>query len=165
MSADNQLAPSLDLRDDSVAQTVGVGALFRQPRMAGNNRRRGAAAVEFAIVAPVLILLLMGMFEFGRTLMVQQILTNGAREGARKSVLPGATEANVLSTIDSYMSSSGLAGHTRQVSPNPTSAQTGDPIRVTVSIPYNTVSWLPLGLAGHLRNATLSASVEMRKEQ
>ncbi|HUG68005.1 MAG TPA: TadE family protein [Pirellulaceae bacterium] len=47
------------------------------------RKQRGAAAVEFAAVAPIFVLLLFGMLEFGRMVMVQQILTNATREGAR----------------------------------------------------------------------------------
>lgn len=44
---------------------------------------RGAVAVEFAILAPVLIMILMGIMEFGRAYNAQVSLTNAAREGVR----------------------------------------------------------------------------------
>ncbi|WP_113719564.1 TadE/TadG family type IV pilus assembly protein [Arthrobacter dokdonensis] len=44
---------------------------------------RGAAAVEFALVVPVLLLLLFGIIEFGRVYNAQIELTGAAREGAR----------------------------------------------------------------------------------
>lgn len=44
---------------------------------------RGAAAVEFAILAPILIMLLLGIMEFGRAYNVQITLSNAAREGVR----------------------------------------------------------------------------------
>jgi Flp pilus assembly protein TadG len=44
---------------------------------------RGAAAVEFALILPVLILLIVGMLEFSRAYNAQLSLTNAAREGAR----------------------------------------------------------------------------------
>lgn len=46
-------------------------------------RERGAAAVEFALILPVIILLLLGMIEFSRVYNVQISLSNAAREGAR----------------------------------------------------------------------------------
>ena len=49
--------------------------------------RRGATIVEFALVAPLLFLVVIGMVEFGRMVMVQQILTNASREGARQGIL------------------------------------------------------------------------------
>ncbi|SDJ41652.1 TadE-like protein [Arthrobacter cupressi] len=47
------------------------------------NSERGAVAVEFALLAPVLVLLLLGIMEFGRAYNAQVSLTNAAREGVR----------------------------------------------------------------------------------
>lgn len=47
------------------------------------SSERGAVAVEFAILAPVLVMLLLGIIEFGRAYNVQISLTNAAREGVR----------------------------------------------------------------------------------
>jgi Flp pilus assembly protein TadG len=51
--------------------------------------------VEFAVVAPLLFLLIFGMIEFGRMVMVQQILTNASREGARRGILEQSTATEV----------------------------------------------------------------------
>lgn len=48
-----------------------------------NASERGAAAVEFALLAPVLVMILLGIMEFGRAYNVQVSLTNAAREGVR----------------------------------------------------------------------------------
>jgi Flp pilus assembly protein TadG len=125
--------------------------------------RRGAAAVEFALVAPLLFLLILGMVEFGRMLMVQQILTNGAREGARKAVLPGVSDSQVNQTIDDYLSGAGISGFSRSVSPSASSAAEGSPITVVVSVPYQNVTWIPV--PAFLGNRTLTAQVIMRKEE
>jgi Flp pilus assembly protein TadG len=50
------------------------------------NRRRGGVTVEAALVLPVIITFLFGIMEYGRYLMMLQILTNAAREGARYAV-------------------------------------------------------------------------------
>jgi Flp pilus assembly protein TadG len=47
------------------------------------SSERGAVAVEFAILAPLLIMLLLGIMEFGRAYNVQESLSNAAREGVR----------------------------------------------------------------------------------
>ena len=67
---------------------------LRKPCRMTRGKRFGAAAVEFAIVAPLFFLLVFGMVEFGRMVMIQQVLTNGSREGARKAVLDGATSSH-----------------------------------------------------------------------
>lgn len=68
-----------------------------------DHHRRGAAAVEFALVAPLFLGLVLGIVEFGRAMMVGQLVTNAAREGARLAVLNGATndqvEAAVVDTL------------------------------------------------------------------
>jgi Flp pilus assembly protein TadG len=124
--------------------------------------RRAAAAVEFAVVVPVLVLLIFGMIEFARLMMVEQILTNGARVGARKASLPGTTSSDVTTAVNTYMTNSGLSGHTTTVSPDPSTANPNDAITVTVSIPFNNVSWLPVPM--FLGGKTLSGSVVMAKE-
>jgi Flp pilus assembly protein TadG len=129
----------------------------------GPFRRRGAAIAEFAVVVPVLILLFFGLLEFGRMMMVEQILTNAAREGCRKAVLPGTTSDDVTTVVNNYLSNSGISGaNTPTVTPAPDSANAGDAITVTVSINFNNVSWLPV--PQWLGNKTISASVVMAKE-
>jgi len=49
--------------------------------------QNGATAVEFALILPLLVLLLFGIIEFGLILYNKQIITNAAREGARYGVV------------------------------------------------------------------------------
>jgi Flp pilus assembly protein TadG len=127
------------------------------------TRRRGAAIAEFAVVVPVLILLIFGMLEFSRLMMVEQVLVNAAREGARKASLPGTTTSDVTTVVNDYLTNSGISGaNAPTVSPAPDSANAGDAITVTVSVPFNNVSWLPVPM--FLGGKTLSASVVMCKE-
>ena len=57
--------------------------------MRTNLRRnqRGAALIETAITIPIMLLVAVGIFEFGRAYQTWQVLTNAAREGARQAVL------------------------------------------------------------------------------
>jgi Flp pilus assembly protein TadG len=128
------------------------------------RNRRGAAAVEFAFVAPVFFLLVFGMIEFGRAMMVEQILTNASREGARLAILDGSTISSVNTTVTGYLSNVGLSGATITVSPDPaaTTSVYGTPITVTVRIPFANVSWLPTPI--FLSGKTLGASSVMRRE-
>ena len=127
------------------------------------RNRRGAAAVEFAMVAPLFFLLVFGMIEFGRMVMIQQILTNASREGARVAVLDGATTAEVTSAVEEYMVTASVAGTDISVSPNPPdSAGYGEPVTVSVSVPFDQVSWLPSPM--FLGGNTLSAATVMRRE-
>ena len=55
------------------------------------NSDRGAVAVEFALLLPLLVLLIFGMIDFGRAINAQITITQAAREGARVLALPGGT--------------------------------------------------------------------------
>ena len=66
---------------------------------------RGAAAVEFAIVLPLLVLLLFGAVEFGLLLYNQQVITNASREGARAGIVaqtPRVSDAEISAVVASY---------------------------------------------------------------
>lgn len=127
------------------------------------DRRRGTAAVEFALVAPLFVLLVFGMIEYGRMVMVQQLLVNAAREGARVGVLDGSTQTSVTTAVNNYLSPAGITTATVTVVPStPSSAAATDPVTVTVSVPFNNVSWLPSPM--YLGGKTLSFSAVMRRE-
>ena len=64
---------------------------------------RGAALLEAAITLPMLLLVAVGIFEFGRAYQTWQILTNAAREGARIAVLPDSTSGDITSRVQQYM--------------------------------------------------------------
>ncbi len=130
--------------------------------------RRGAAVVEFAVVAPLFILLVFGMIEYGRMIMVQQVLTNASREAARKAVLDGADATTIKSDTVNYLTGGGVTGVTAsQITINPTNPATaaaGAPVTVTISIPFSSQSWLPSTMFPTAKAQTLSATAVMRRE-
>jgi Flp pilus assembly protein TadG len=65
---------------------------------------RGAAAVEFAIVLPVLLALLLGIMEFGRAFNTQMSLTNAAREGVRVMAISNDKAAAKAATKNAAVS-------------------------------------------------------------
>jgi Flp pilus assembly protein TadG len=64
---------------------------------------RGAAMIEMALTLPLLLLLSVSVFEFGRAFQTWQVLTNATREGARVAVLPGTTDAAVSTRVQDYL--------------------------------------------------------------
>ena len=89
----------------------------RAPRAAGRTApppsRWGVAATEFAIVAPVFLLLVIGILELGRALMVQQVLINASRVGARQAITLGATTARCKQRSQSTPPAWRCRGHGR----------------------------------------------------
>lgn len=64
---------------------------------------RGAALIETAITIPILLLVSVSIFEFGRAYQTWQVITNAAREGARLAVIQGSTDGDVTARVRSYM--------------------------------------------------------------
>ncbi|NMC19699.1 MAG: pilus assembly protein [Thermogutta sp.] len=137
----------------------GLEKVYRSCR----KERLGVAAVEFAVVAPLFFLLLLGMIEFGRMVMVQQVITNASREGARLGVLDGTTTTEITNAVEAYLASGGVRNATVTVTPDPPSqAGYDEPVTVTVRVPFSQVSWLPTPM--FLGGTELSAVTVMRRE-
>ncbi|WP_278235993.1 TadE/TadG family type IV pilus assembly protein [Isoptericola sp. AK164] len=106
---------------------------------------RGAAAVEFALVAPVLITLVMGIVSFGYVYHVQTVLGNAARDGVRVLALSDgadpASEAR-MTAISSAAPSVALTAGQISVTPAAGCDAAGAPENATVDITVNDVSLL-----------------------
>jgi Flp pilus assembly protein TadG len=72
------------------------------------RRERGAALVEAAITVPIILLISVGIFEFGRAYQTWQVLTNASREGARLAVINGSSDADVRTRVNTYLANGGL---------------------------------------------------------
>ena len=92
------------------------------------RNERGAALIETAITIPLVLLVSVSIFEFGRAYQTWQVLTNAAREGARIAVLEQYTDADVTSTVRNYLTSGRL-----------TNASTAS-ITVVRNVPFGTVT-------------------------
>ena len=67
------------------------------------RNQRGNALIETAFTIPIVLLVCVGIFEFGRAYQTQQVLTNAAREGARISVIVGNTDQQVKAAVTNYL--------------------------------------------------------------
>jgi Flp pilus assembly protein TadG len=116
--------------------------------------RSGVAAIEFALVAPVFFLLMFSLIEFGRMMMVQQSLTNAAREGCRTAALATTNnssdvESAVRNYLQSVISNAADVDEVHVTVPaSLASVASGTDLTVTVDVEYSDVSWLPLGYLG-----------------
>jgi Flp pilus assembly protein TadG len=144
--------------------------------------RKGAAAVEFALVAPLLCIVILGSLEIGRALQVQMALTNAAREGCRAYcdttatvTLDGTTyqtgTSNYAIAVVKYSLKNANVGITSSNIGRVTiTATTGTattvsgvtltPATVTATVPYSSVAWSPSFIIG---SSNLTASITMRK--
>jgi Flp pilus assembly protein TadG len=140
------------------------------------SNRRGVAAVEFAVVmALVLMPTMMGVWEVGRLVQVQQIVSNSAREGARLAsqavtISPTGVRTEIRQTVGSpnirrtvyeYLVLNGLSGLAEtdvnvefkfttgalagSTTSDPYQGKKGDKYTVKVTIPWNKVRWINFG--------------------
>jgi Flp pilus assembly protein TadG len=86
------------------AATVRTGNARPRPR-AG---RRAAVIVELAVLAPVLLTLMLGMFELSRAVMVKQTLTAAARKGARTGILTIYGNADIQADATNILRDAGF---------------------------------------------------------
>jgi Flp pilus assembly protein TadG len=129
-------------------------------------RRPAATAVEFAIVAPLFFLFLLGFIELGRGYMIQHLMTNAARQGCRVAIIEGKSSTDVNNAVYSVLNGEGISGDTVTVqvddaAANASSANPGDEISVTVSIPVTAVSWVP---GAQFLFGTISGKYTLRRE-
>lgn len=76
--------------------------------MKERTNEKGVAAVEFAIVLPVLIVLIFGIVEFGLLLYNRQVITNASREGCRAGIVqrtPKRTADEIEAIVNNYSAS------------------------------------------------------------
>jgi Flp pilus assembly protein TadG len=120
-----------------------------------------------AFIAPILLSLVLGIIEASRVGMVAQLLTTAAREGCRVAVLNGMVQTDVQNRITAVLSGSGISvGTVTPTCPTGytwTTASAGIPITVSLSVSYNSVSWLKFPV--FFKNATISASATMSSER
>jgi Flp pilus assembly protein TadG len=67
------------------------------------KNQRGAALIETAITIPLILLVCVSIFEFGRAYQTWQVLTNAAREGARVAILAESDDAKVIEVVRDYL--------------------------------------------------------------
>jgi Flp pilus assembly protein TadG len=72
------------------------------------HSERGSVMIETAVIVPILLLLMVGIFEVGRLYQTWQVVTNAAREGARMSVTPFADDDTTEALVRQYMQDGAL---------------------------------------------------------
>ena len=78
---------------------------------------RGAELIEFALVFPILLLVVLGIVDFGFLFQRMEVVTNAAREGARIAVLPGYATGDVQARVQNYVQTGGLPTTTAPLNP------------------------------------------------
>jgi Flp pilus assembly protein TadG len=126
------------------------------PRPSVGAFRRGVAAAELALVLPFIMIFLLGTWEVGRVLEVQQIMNNAAREAGRQASAGQLDNDDISTLVKQYVANEGLLstnavtailnkgfpGNPAPTDNNPQNATDMDMLEVTVTIPFKDVRWV-----------------------
>lgn len=133
--------------------------------VARHRGESGQALVEFALILPVILLLVVGMLEFARAWNLHQVMTDSAREGARRAVLANTgqptdqTQDSVYKAMWDRLAQFGYDPQyaTMSIDPIANWKTTGLSVTITLSLPYR--FWtVPFG------SILMKTSVTMRNE-
>ena len=128
------------------------------------SARRGNVLVETALVLPLLLVLTLGLLEYGWLFLKAQQITNASRQGARVGARADATVAEITAAVDGAMAAGGLAdsGFALTIIPvDPTTLIAGETLTVEISVPYANIG---LGVPLVPTPASLDATVTMARE-
>lgn len=125
------------------------------------KNEKGQALVEFAIILPILLLLIMGILQFGMLINNYLSLENSSREGARLGIVGGTNTdiQNIVMKTSPTLDSSAL---TITITPSEGNRKSGDTLTINLTYSYN----LTIPIISSLFNNTvmLNAQTSMRIE-
>ena len=129
---------------------------------------KGQSLVEFALILPILLLLILGIFEFGRAFYMKNTLTNAVRHAARTAVVNVAWNQNIVRqwTYSSVPTSWRSAAVIKSVQVTPTAppaSGSGASVTVTARVKFNTI--VPHFAFPYKNYTTIAARASMRYEQ
>jgi hypothetical protein len=129
----------------------------------------GQSLVEFAILLPILLGVVIGIFEFGRAWNVDQVLTNAGREGARLAVIPTSSEDDVIETVEGVLTDAALDPSLADIAIEGMGVY-GTPTSVEIEYPYEftflgpIIAFLGDGEGENPGAITLNSRITMRNE-
>jgi Flp pilus assembly protein TadG len=140
---------------------------FVQSRGGYRRNESGQALVEFALVVPIFLLLLLGVVEFARAWNLYEVLTDAGREGARRAVVdnPATTEADIVAAIQAAGSRAGVSIPSAGIQITGFHSGRGNEARVRIEYDHE-LKWVGalMGLVTGERTLTMVSEFAMRNE-
>lgn len=141
----------------------------RKPASHSRRRRSGVAMLELAIVLPIFLMLVLGIIEMGRVMMIGQMTTNACREACRRAIVPGTTHQSVVDTANGYLDAAGISQEGRQVFLMNSAGERVDldnigsheSVTLQVRVPYSENTW---GFSAVMGGKVLNSESTMRRE-
>ncbi|MBI4788576.1 MAG: pilus assembly protein [Chloroflexi bacterium] len=115
---------------------------------------RGQSLLEFALVLSVLMLLVMGLFDLGYAVFINNMLSEAAREGARAGIISANSDAAIRCRVDAA-----APGLNPQVTIAPATRTFNNPITVTVTYLYHPMTPIVGNIASSLPLSSTSVMI------
>jgi Flp pilus assembly protein TadG len=144
-----------------------MAAMTTKPRW---RSERGAELIEMAVALPLLLLVVMGIVDFGFLFQRYLVLTNAAMEGARVAVLPGYTTADAQARATAYATTGGVPGvvtvtaEAFAIPGGPTGSWPGMRITVRHVYQYQYIGPIAGLFGGSFDSVTLTAQSTVRRQ-
>jgi Flp pilus assembly protein TadG len=135
-----------------------------------NSSGEAQSLIEFALILPVLTLLIIGLFDLGTAVYTRNVIANAAREGARTGIILSKTDADIRARVQAAAPGLGLTPAQIQINPpydasNPLNPRPfGSSITVTVSYTYTSITPVIGRIVGNGGRLALSATSVMAVE-
>lgn len=123
---------------------------------------RGSVAVEFVLVLPIVLIILMGMIQFGAVLFTKSEMINSARETARRMAVADMTSAAAVTLAHNILGDTTSRFTVVATEPDPL-VPTDSDVTVLITIPMQDAA-LGIGFPVNFSGQTLSANIVMRRE-
>lgn len=104
--------------------------------MTKTNRKHGQALVETALVLPILLILLMGIIDFGLIFNHYLLISNASRDAVRNAVV-GQSDIQIGTLISSMTSTLEPSDIKTTISPDDTIRKKGDPVTITIEYEHH----------------------------
>jgi Flp pilus assembly protein TadG len=125
----------------------------------GAQGRSGAATLELAVAAPLLVILVFGAIEMANAVFLKQTVNLAAYEAAKIITRPGTNQTLAETRVSEIMTARRVSNYTLSFSPTVTTATArGTQVTVTLSAPASNLSYGPLRF---MTGKTVTAVVKM----
>jgi hypothetical protein len=120
---------------------------------------KGQSLVEFALVIPILLLVIFGLFDLGYAVFIKNMLSNAAREGARTGIIITKTDADIRARVRAAAPGLNLPDPQIPIDPHPNNRKFDEPITVTVTYTYTPFTPVIGGITGSVPMSSTSVMI------
>jgi Flp pilus assembly protein TadG len=134
---------------------------YRRKNSASRCNRRGAAAVEFALIASVLFMVIFGCIEFSRMILLRNMAQDAAYDAARYCMVEGATSAEAITRANAVLRKLNARGAVVTVNNGVPLTSSSTDVNVQINIPMenNSIFFKPV-----FRNRNINVAISLKKE-